>query len=141
MGVQAIGEKKVRLAAQMTGLPLFRCLRHSNRLWYGFVRKDGGHWHVRIDPLTWEWSLGDGAFSSCADGLHGDHVAPPIGLTRLAERAAQFEYEQDRAERLRATLAFYADPATYVLREDTSFDPYVPVDDDKGALARAAVED
>ena len=144
MGVQLISDRKMRIAAGMTGLGLFRVLRHSNRLWFGFVARGKGHWHVIIDPLTWEWSVDESAFSSCDD--YGPHVDPPIGLARLCAKASLFQEETEKADRLLTTLRFYADQTTYADPPEATaeqleygWEPTVPIEDDKGALARAAI--
>lgn len=77
MGLQEISERKVGQAAHQTGLPLFRAMRHSNHLWFGWVREGDGHWHVEIDPSDWDWEYEPGCqFSSCAQGTHGPGVIP-----------------------------------------------------------------
>lgn len=122
MSVQLVSEKKLRQAASMTGLPLIRVLRHSNRHWFGFVRRGEGHWHVAINPVTWEWTTKtESAFSSCE--TYGPHVDPPEGLRLLAQKAGRFEDEFDRAERVTTALRFYAS-SEY---------------DDEGEIARAAL--
>ena len=144
MGVQLVSEKKTREAASMTGLALIRVLRHSNRYWFGFVRRGKGHWHVAIDPVTWEWTTEtESAFSSCEK--YGDHVDPPEGLRLMAVKAALAKEDHDRAERLTRALGFYAAERTYELGPNVvalaglSLESHVPIIDDKGALARAAL--
>lgn len=79
-------------------------MRHSNHLWFGWVAKGSGHWHVAIDPATWEWEYRDRCgFSSCSEGKHGPRVEPDqeivdaqaqLDATRV-ERRAQAERESD----------------------------------------------
>lgn len=146
MGVQQIGGKKTRQAAMMTGLPIFRALRHSNRLWYGFVKSGIGHWHIRLDPITWAWQLSDGSFSSCHNGEWGPHVDPPRHLRELAEARWRAGLMEAKALRLTNALAYYADPRCYEVQENWaaihsgSLETYVPIEDDKGAIARITLE-
>lgn len=135
MGVQLVGEKKVREAARMTGLPIFRVLRHSNRLWYGFVSEGEGHWHVRIDPVTWAWTLGDGAFSSCSEGTWGPHVDPPEALGHTSWLQAELDHAQKVIAWMKEAIQFYAHPGSYVEWEGSS-----PIDDDGGSVARAVLD-
>lgn len=91
MGVQEIGPAKTRRAARETGLPIFRALRGSNRHWYGFVREGEGHYHIELDPETWEWWLAEDApyaagrkgchFTSCGEGQWEPLVDPPARNT------------------------------------------------------------
>ena len=135
MGVQIVGEKKTREAASKTGLPIVRALRHSNRHWFCFCQAEAGHWHVAVDPVTWEWTLRtESAFTSCA--RYGPHVSPPEGLQRLSERASRADEEHARAERLTACLGFYADPRYY---ETQNGEEKSDVMYDRGALARASL--
>lgn len=146
MGLQEISDKKVRQARIMTGLRLIRCMRHSNDLWYGWVRDGAGHWHVRINPKTWSWRVDrNGGFASCAEKLYGPDVDPPRAFLELSSMAARAELMQARGDRLLQALRFYADPRCYELQENwaaiagKSLETYVPIEDDKGALARAAI--
>lgn len=92
MGLQSISERKLRRASSETGLPLIRAMRHSNHLWFGWVREGDGHWHVAIDPSTWGWDYEPGCgFSSCSKGTHGPAVLP----------SAEIVEEHERRERLR----------------------------------------
>ena len=153
MGVQQISEKKTREAALTTGLPIFRALRHSNRLWFGFcygpvpgITGQKGHWHVEFDPVTGEWWLprSQGGFSSCADDLWGPHVDPPKTIVSHDEWRRRALTAEASNERVMKTLDFYAAPNTYETQENWaaihagSLETYIPIDDDKGALARAA---
>jgi hypothetical protein len=97
MSLQTISDRKLRQAANATGLPLIRAMRHSNHLWFGWVAKDGGHWHVEINPSTWEWEYDEGCqFSSCRESVYGPRVDPDpeivsaqavLDQARAAERA------------------------------------------------------
>lgn len=77
MALQEISNRKVRKACAGTGLDLLRAMRHSNNLWFGWVREEEGHWHVAIDPATWEWEYEPGCgFSSCRENTYGPGVLP-----------------------------------------------------------------
>ena len=95
MGLQSISEKKVRKAVSETGLDLIRVMRHSNHLWFGWVREGEGHWHARIDPSTWEWAYEPGhQFSSCREGTYGPGVVPSQQIVEAYERLEQARLEE-----------------------------------------------
>lgn len=102
MGLQEVGKKKTREAAARTGLPIFRVMRHSNHLWFGWVREGQSHWHVEIDPATWDWEYDPGCgFSSCQSGEHGPSVIPDDAIVEEHQRrkaARQAERERKDAE-------------------------------------------
>ena len=102
MGLQETSERKVRKASSETGLPLIRAMRHSNNLWFGWVREGEGHWHVGIDPSTWEWGYLPGCgFSSCPAGTYGPGVLPPPDVLEKYERQerewAEVQEQKDAA--------------------------------------------
>lgn len=93
MGLQAISERKVRKAVAKTGLPIFRAMRHSNDLWFGWVCEGDGHWHVEINPKDWDWEYAPGCgFSSCSTGEHGPRMLP-------ADSSIVEEHERRESER------------------------------------------
>ncbi len=53
--MQRISERKKRLAREMTGLPITRLRRYSNRDWLAICERNGSHRHYALDPVTWEW--------------------------------------------------------------------------------------
>jgi len=92
VGLQDIGKKKVQDARRGTHLNIIRLMRHSNRLWFGWVQEREGHWHVEIDPVTWDWDYHPRCgFSSCRDNTYGPGVVPsdPHVLERHQERAEE----------------------------------------------------
>ena len=141
MSLQLVGEKKSREASEKTGLNLVRVLRHSNDLWFGIVRTDEGHWHVRIAPSTWEWSLGDGCFSSCVqeDQPWGPLVEPPEGIRIKDWLSQELAFALKMIDWMRETLEFYGRPETYEEQPDHGDFSDPPIEDDRGALARAVM--
>jgi hypothetical protein len=68
MSVQPVNDRNLRRAVAGTGLTrLSRVLRHRNDQWLGRVETDEGHFHVLIDPRTWDWEVDDPPmhFASC----------------------------------------------------------------------------
>lgn len=107
MGLQAISERKVRRAASKTGLPLIRAMRHSNNLWFGWVREGEGHWHVTIDPVDWDWEYEPGCqFSSCSQGTHGPGVTPMDKSIVEAQQRRMLKRAQERAKKDADAAAF-----------------------------------
>ncbi len=95
MGLQSISERKLRKATSETGLPLIRVMRHSNHLWFGWVREGDGHWHVDINPFTWKWDYEPGCgFSSCSQGTYGPSVLPSAEIVAEYERRVQARREE-----------------------------------------------
>ena len=98
MGLQSISERKVRNAASETRLPLFRAMRHSNNLWFGWVREGESHWHVVIDPATWDWEYDPGCqFSSCCENP-GTVPSDPAIVAEHERREAERKAERERRE-------------------------------------------
>ena len=136
MGLQLVGEKKSKEATEQTGLNLIRVLRHSNDLWFGIVKHGDGHFHVKIAPTTWEWSVDPGCFSSCVeeDEPWGPSVEPPPGLAVKTWLSQELGFALRMIDWMRETLEFYASPVTYEEHDETTL-----IDDDQGALARAVI--
>lgn len=108
MGLQKISERKVRRAATETGIPIFRAARHSNNLWFGWVREGDGHWHVNIYPPYWAWEYEPGCrFSSCSSGVHGAAVLPHPDIIAAHERAVE-KRREDAAQSEREWQTFAA---------------------------------
>jgi hypothetical protein len=100
MSPQPISERKIRQAARETGLPLIQAMRHSNNLWFGWVREGEGHWHVEIQPKTWEWEYHpECGFSSCRENTYGPGVVPNDPSVIAAHERAE---EERRAVAVRA---------------------------------------
>ena len=98
MGLQSIGERKVRRAASETGLSLFRAMRHSNNLWFGWVCEGDSHWHVRIDPASWDWEYEPGCqFSSCRENP-GTVPSDPTVVQEHERRESARQVEQERKD-------------------------------------------
>ena len=98
MGLQAISERKVRRAASETGLPIFRAMRHSNNLWFGWVREGDSHWHVEIDPATWDWEYEPGCqFSSCRENP-GTTPSDPAVVAEHERREAERRMQRERKD-------------------------------------------